>query len=128
MQRRGAGAAVGIPLAEVPVVCGCVVSVSNKAEQTRQLGQHIQYIHTHGLRTPNEAFFHRNPKLFGLGQTIWAEIFCAIWGILGRFVSTHFGTVSPLSMFFIKSTIIFTKKTKPLYLNPEICLGLGLVI
>ena len=56
---------VGIPLTEVPVVCGCVVSVSNKAEQTRQLGQHIQYIHTHGLRTPNEAFFHGNLELLG---------------------------------------------------------------
>ena len=22
----------------------------------------------HGLRTPNEAFFHRNPKLLGLGR------------------------------------------------------------
>ena len=42
--RRWCRRTVGIPLAEVPVVCGCVVSVSNKAEQTRQLGQHIQYI------------------------------------------------------------------------------------
>ena len=24
--------------------------------------------HTHGLRTPNEVFFHRNPKLLGLGR------------------------------------------------------------
>ena len=23
---------------------------------------------THGLRTPNEAFFHRNPNLLGLGR------------------------------------------------------------
>ena len=23
---------------------------------------------SHGLRTPNEDFFHRNPKLFGLGR------------------------------------------------------------
>ena len=62
--RRWCRRTVGIPLAEVPVVCGCVVSVSNKAEQTRQLGQHIQYIHTQGLRTPNEAFIHWNPKLW----------------------------------------------------------------
>ena len=37
----------------------------------------------HGLRTLNEAFFHQNPKLFGL--TIWADIFWALkksksWG------------------------------------------------
>ena len=25
-------------------------------------------LHKHGLRTPNEAFFHRNPKLLGLGR------------------------------------------------------------
>ena len=24
----------------------------------------------HGLRTPDEAFFHRNPKLLGLGRQI----------------------------------------------------------
>ena len=25
----------------------------------------------HGLRTPNEAFFHQNPKLLGLARQIW---------------------------------------------------------
>ena len=24
----------------------------------------------HGLRTPDEAFFHRNPKILGLGREI----------------------------------------------------------
>ena len=51
-----------------------------------------------GLRTPNEAFFHQNPKLFGLGQPIWADEF---WGIFGRFINTNFGTVSHTSMFSI---------------------------
>ena len=32
-----------------------------------------------------------------------------IWGILGRFISTHFGTVSPLSMICI-SQPLFLKK------------------
>ena len=32
--------------------------------------QLIQYRQRHGLRTPNEAFFHRNPKLLGLGRQI----------------------------------------------------------
>ena len=26
------------------------------------------YPYSHGLRTPNEAFFHQNPKLLGLGR------------------------------------------------------------
>ena len=70
-------------------------------------------------------------KLYHLHRfaiSIWADKFWDIWGIFGQFISIHFGTVSTLSMFFIKSTIIFTKKPKPLYLNPEIFLGLGLVI
>ena len=46
---------------------------------------------------PDEAFFHRNLKIFGLGQTNWADKFWGIWGIFGRFISTHFGTVSPLN-------------------------------
>ena len=55
--------------------------------------------HRHGLRTPNEDFCHWNPKLFGL--TIRVDNFWDIWGIFGRFISTHFCTVTPLSMFFI---------------------------
>ena len=38
----------------------------------------------------DEAFFHRNPNFLGLGQTIWADKFCDIWGIFDRFISTHF--------------------------------------
>ena len=59
----------------------------------------------HGLRTPNEAFFHRNTNFLGL-QTIWADKFL---GFFGRFVNTHFGTVGPLSIFFYQSTIFSTK-------------------
>ena len=44
----------------------------------------------HGIRTPNEAFFHRNPKLFGLWQTIWAHKFWGNWGIFCWFISTQF--------------------------------------
>ena len=29
----------------------------------------------HGLRTPNESFFHRKSQTIGLGQTIWADKF-----------------------------------------------------
>ena len=37
----------------------------------------------HGLRTPNEAFFHLNPELLGLGR---------------QFGQINSGTVSPLSI------------------------------
>jgi len=49
-------------------------------------------------------------RTFGLGQTNWANKFWGIWGIFGQTISTHFGTVNPLSMFFYYSTIISTKK------------------
>ena len=67
-------------------------------------GNILLITHTHrkyqGLRTPNEAFFHRNPKGLVLGQTICSDRFWSIWGIFGEFFSTHVCTVSPLSMFF----------------------------
>ena len=58
------------------------------------------------LRTPNESFFHRNPKLLGLGKQFHKMNFGAFLANL------FFGIVSPLSM----STIISTK---------NIYLGLG---
>ena len=45
-------------------------------------------------------------------QTIWAYKFWGIWGIFGQFTSTHFDTVSPLSMFSINQAL-FLQKTKP---------------
>ena len=50
-------------------------------------------------------------QTYGLGQTIWADKFGGIWGIFGRFISTHFGTVSSLSMFSIHQRL-FLQKTK----------------
>ena len=58
-------------------------------------------------------FFIEIPN-FGLGQTIWVDKFWGIWGIFGRFISTHFGKVSPFSMFSINQPL-FLQKTKPLY-------------
>ena len=40
-------------------------------------------------------------KTFGLGQTIWADEFRGIWGIFGQSISTHFDTLSSLSMFSV---------------------------
>ena len=66
-------------------------------------------VEEHGLLTPNEAFFHRNPKPLGLGNL--ADKF---GGIFGQFISTHFGTLSPFSMFSINQPL-FLQKTKPSY-------------
>ena len=63
-------------------------------------------------------------ETFGLGLTIWADKYWGIWRIFGQFISTHFGTVSPLSMLSINQPLFLQKKTKPLY--PNIYLGLGL--
>ena len=54
--------------------------------------------------------YGRPMKPFGLGQTIWADTFWGILVIFGQFISTHFGTVSPLSMFSILVNHYFYKK------------------
>ena len=85
---------------------------------------HIMYPLAPGLWTPNEAFFHQNPKLLGLGQTIWPDKFWGIWGIFEQFIGTHFGTVSPLSMFSINQPLFLQKII--LYIQiPNIYLSLG---
>ena len=63
---------------------------------------------------PMKPFFLLKSRTFGLGQTIWADKFWGIWGFFSRFISTHFGAVSPLSMFSIIQPL-FLQKTKPLY-------------
>jgi hypothetical protein len=52
-----------------------------------------------------------------LGYKFWG-----IWGIFGRFIKTHFGTVSSLSMFSINKSLI----TKLLYPNPKYLFGIGI--
>ena len=68
-------------------------------------------------------FFSSKSQTFVLGQTNWADKFWGIWGIFGWIISTHFGTVSPLSMFFIIQPL-FLQKTKPLYPNPKYLFGI----
>ena len=68
----------------------------------------------HGLRMPNEVFFHCNAKLFGLGRRIGQQT-----------ISTHFETVSPLSMFSIIQPLI-AQKTKPLNPHPKYLFGKGI--
>ena len=55
---------------------------------------------------------------------MWAEEFWDIWGILGQFISTNFGTLSPLSMFSINQPLFLQKLS--LYIQIQnTCLGLG---
>ena len=82
------------------------------------------HVFAHGLRTSNEAFFSLKSKNFGLGQTIWVDKICGIGGIFGQFISTHFGTVSPLSMFSINQPLFLQKLSFYIHI-PNIYLGLG---
>ena len=61
------------------------------SERDGTWGMCDNYLPAHGLRTPNEAFFSSKSQAYGLGQTIWADKFCGIWGIFVQFISTHFG-------------------------------------
>ena len=60
---------------------------------------------------------------WGLGLTIRADKYRGIWGIFDLFISTHFGTVSPLSMFFSQQ---FFYQKKPLYPNPKYLFATGI--
>ena len=57
----------------------------------------------------------------------WADKFWGIWDIFGQFISPHFGTVSPLSMFSINQPL-FLQKTKHLYPNHKYLFGIGILI
>ena len=44
-------------------------------------------------------------QTFGFGQTDWADKVWGIWGIFGRFIITHFCTVSLLFIFTINQPL-----------------------
>ena len=70
---------------------------------------------------PMKSFFI---ETFGLEQTIWADKFWGIWGLFGRFISTHFGTLRPLSMLFNNQPLFLQKLS--LYIQiPKIYLKVG---
>jgi hypothetical protein len=71
-------------------------------------------------RCPIKPFFIEIQKFWA-----WADKLWGIWGIFGQIISTHFGKVSPLSMF---SNIqpLFLQKTKPLYPQPKYLFGIGI--
>ena len=54
----------------------------------------------------------------------WADKFWGIWGIFSQTISTHFGTLSPLSMFSINQPLFLQKK--PLYLHLNYLFGIGI--
>ena len=68
---------------------------------------------------PMKPFFVEIPNFWA-----WADELWDIWDIFGWFISTHFGTVIPLSMFSINQPL-FLQKAKPLYPHPKYLSGLG---
>ena len=96
------------------VLFRCIKSLHYSLQETKYLKPTFhkqttfENTYNHTLRTPNEAFFSSKSQTFGLGQTIWADKFL---GIFERFISTHFCTASPLSMFSIIQSL-FLKRTK----------------
>ena len=68
--------------------------------------------------------YGRPMKPFRLGQTNWADKFLGIWGIFGQTISTHFGAVSPLSMYSIIQPLFLQKLSLYIH-NAKIHLGLG---
>ena len=59
----------------------------------------------HGLRTPNEAFFHQNPKLLGLGRQI-GQINFGAFGVFSNNLS------APILVLYTKFSI-----DQPLFLQ-----------
>jgi hypothetical protein len=60
-----------------------------------------------------------------LDRQFWADQFWGIWGIFEEFISTHFGIVSPLSLFSINEPLFLQKKLRLYIQIPNIYLGLG---
>ena len=69
---------------------------------------YIQHLQT---RTTDAQLrlFSLKSRIFGLGQTNWADKFWGIWGIFSQSITTHFWYGESLVHVFQYSTIIFTK-------------------
>ena len=61
---------------------------------------------------PMKSFFIEMPNFWAWAENL-TDNFIVIWGIFGQFISTHFETVSPLSMFPLNQPL-FLQKTKHL--------------
>ena len=69
--------------------------------------------------------FFIKTQTFGPRQTNWADKFWGIWGIFSQCFNSHFGTVSPLSMFSINQPLFLQKKPSLYIQIPNTWLGLG---
>jgi hypothetical protein len=63
-----------------------------------------------------KLFFIEIPNFWALADNL---------GVFQQFISTHFGTVSPLSMFSINQSL-FIQQTKPLNTNLNYFRGIGI--
>ena len=93
--------------------------------RVRKYSRYMSMIWDMDYGRPMMRFFHWNHQILGLGKTNRADKFWNIWGIFGQTISTHFDTVSPLSMFSINQPL-FLQKTKPLYPYPKYSFGIGI--
>ena len=75
----------------------------------------------HGLQTPNEAFFHRTPKLLSLGRQSGKTNFGAAFGVFTNDLSVPILVLWVPSMF----SILFYKNLNLSIQIPNISLGLG---
>ena len=92
-----------------------------------QIFQITPWQHTvHGLRTPNEAFFHWNPELLGLGRKIMQKNSGA-FGIFLAKLSAPFLLQWVLCPDFLLFNLLFLqKKPKPLYTHPKYLYDIGI--
>ena len=81
---------------------------------------------THGLRTPNEVFFHWNPERLGLGKQI-GQINSEAFGVFSAKPSAPIVWV-PCPPFPLFNLNIFLQKTKPLCPHPKYLFGIGIWI
>ena len=82
---------------------------------------------SHGLRTPNEAPFHWNPKLLGLGRQIKQNNFRA-FGVFSVELSIPILVFWVTCPYFPLFSHYFYKKTKPLFPHPKYLIGIGIWI
>jgi hypothetical protein len=84
----------------------------------------LHYGATHGLRTPNEAFFHWNPELLGLGRQI-EQINSGAFGVcLAKISAPILVQWVPCPCFSLFNHYFYKKLS--LYIHiPNIYLGLG---
>jgi hypothetical protein len=68
----------------------------------------------HGLRTPNEVFFHRNHKLLGLGRQFGLINLEVFWVFSAKLLAQILVQGFPCPCFPLFNHY-FYKKTKPLY-------------